>query len=133
MLAVLAGGGAVVLSRRDSLSSAFGGGPSSPAAAGSTRPLGPEATVRAYYRAISTHRYLLAWHLGAKNLGGDYAHFMAGYSSTQRDVITLIRAAGDVVTARFTAVQTDGTVKYFAGSYVVQHSEIVKFLVNPVG
>ncbi len=133
VLAALIGGGAVVLSRRGSLSGAFGGTSSPPAAAASTGLLGPEATVRAYYRAISIHRYLVAWHLGAKNLGGNYAHFMAGYTSTQRDVITSIHAAGDMVTARFTAVQTDGTVKYFAGSYVVQGGEIVKFLVNPVG
>ena len=38
-----------------------------------------------------------------------------------------------MVTARFTAVQTDGTVQYFAGSYVVQGGVIVRFLVNQVG
>jgi len=136
VLAALIGGGAVVLSRRGSLFSSLSGTPTSPTAAASTGaagPLRPEATVRAYYAAISARRYLVAWHLGAMNLGGNYAQFVAGYSHTQRDVITLIRAAGDVVTARFTAVQTDGTVQYFAGSYVVQGGEIVRFLVNRAG
>ena len=60
-----------MLSRRGSLFGSFGGAPTSPAAAASTgRPgLGPEATVRAYYAAISTHRYLVAWHLGANEPG----------------------------------------------------------------
>jgi hypothetical protein len=136
VLAALIGGGTVVLIRRGSLLNSLTGTPASPtaaASAGTAGAPGPAATVQAYYAAITARRYLVAWHLGAMNLGGNYAHFVAGYSHTQRDVITLIRAAGDVVTARFTAVQTDGTVQYFAGTYVVQGGEIVRFLVNPVG
>ena len=81
MLAALIGGGAVVLSRRGSLFGSSGGTPTSPAAAASTGTAGalsPEATVQAYYAAITAHRYLVAWHLGAEREPGRQLRALRG-------------------------------------------------------
>ena len=135
LLAAGLAGGAAALSHRLSPFSTSGGAPTSPASTAPPGALSPEATVQAYYAAITAHRYLAAWRLGGRNAspGARFPRFAAGFLMTRRDVVTSIHAAGDIVTARLTAVQTDGTVKYFAGTYVVQHGEIVRFLVNPAG
>ncbi len=125
---------ATALHRRGSLFGRWGGAPTSGAAASSAAaPLGPAATVRAYYAAITSHNYQRAWQLGGRNAGGTEAQFAVGYRGTQRDVITSIRALGPVVKAAFTAVQTDRTAKYFAGTYTVRDGVIVHFLVHQVG
>jgi hypothetical protein len=139
-LAVLAvaGGGYAVLHN-----SALRNG--TPAAAGSTGPgsapsgAGPAAatpvgTVQAYYVAISRHQYLRAWNLGGKNSGGGltFSQFEAGFSTTKADKVTILDHAGDAVTARLAALQTDGSVKNFLGKYVVTRGVITTFRVTQV-
>ena len=127
-----------MLIRRDSLFNSLTGAPTSPTAAASTGTAGgsaPRPRCRRTTRRSPPAATLRpgSWAAGTRTRGPASPHFEAGVRATQRDVITLIRAAGNVVTARFTAVQTDGTVQYFAGTYVVQGGEIVRFLVNRVG
>lgn len=136
VVAVLAAGGAAYAALHNS---ALRHGP--PAAAGSKGPsaapsgaapaaVTPAGTVQAYYAAISAHQYLRAWNLGGKYSGTTFSQFEAGFSTTKADQVTIISHAGDAVTARLTAVQTDGSVKSFLGKYLVQNGVIIKFVVT---
>jgi hypothetical protein len=84
----------------------------------------PAQTVLDYFHAINAHQYHKAWDLGGDNAGGTYSQFVAGYSGTAHDSVTILSTSGDVVTARLTARQTDGTVKTFQGTYTVTNGVI---------
>ena len=94
---------------------------------------GPAATVRAYVAAINGHDYARAWILGGRNTGWSYPSFVSGFSTTARDTLTIESVSGDVVTARLTAQQTDGTVNTYQGTYTVDSGVIVGFDVLQVG
>jgi transcriptional regulator with XRE-family HTH domain len=94
---------------------------------------GPAATVRAYVAAINGHHYARAWSLGGRNTGRSYSRFVSGFSTTARDTLTVVSVAGDVVTARITAHETDGTVNTYQGTYTVDRGVIVGFDVLQVG
>jgi len=88
---------------------------------------GPAATVRAYYTAINNKDYARAWSLGARNIGQPYQSFVNGYNTTARDTVTILSVTGNVVTAHLSALQTDGTVRTFQGTYTIQDGVITKF------
>lgn len=94
---------------------------------------GPAATVRAYVAAINGHDYARAWTLGGRNTGWSYPSFVSGFSTTARDTLTIESVSGDVVTARLTAQQTDGTVSTYEGTYTVDSGVIIGFDVLQVG
>ena len=94
---------------------------------------GPSATVRAYVAAINGHDYARAWRLGGRNTGRSYPSFVSGFSTTVRDTLTIVSVSGDVVTARLTAQQTDGTVDTYRGTYTVDSGVIIGFEVLQAG
>ena len=108
-----------------------------PAAAGSSprtgaaRPGTPAGTVRAYYAAISRHEYRRAWDLGGRysGAGHTFGQFAASFGTTRTDAVAILGQAGNVVSARLAAVQTDGTVRHFLGKYRVRGGVIVTFQV----
>jgi serine/threonine protein kinase len=105
-----------------------GTGPGGPArTSGQAGRTAPAATVRAYFAAISAHEYGRAWRLGGRNASASYTTFVQGFSGTARDDARILAVAGHVVTARITAVQTDGTVKTYQGTYTVRNGAIVGF------
>ncbi|GAA1986322.1 DUF4352 domain-containing protein [Catenulispora subtropica] len=86
----------------------------------------PQTVVQQYFAAINAHDYALAWALGGKNLqGGSYDSFVQGFATTSSDNVTIIATSGDVVTIQLDATQTDGTHKFFAGTYTVKNGVIV--------
>jgi hypothetical protein len=85
----------------------------------------PTDTVRAYIAAINGHHYARAWHLGGRNTGGSYASFVSGFAGTAKDTLTIVSVSGDVVTARLSAQQADGTVDTYRGTYTVHHGVII--------
>lgn len=105
-------------------------GSASPSAAPSADPAN---TVRAYFAAITSRDYALAWELGGKNTGSSYSSFVSGLSTTAGDTVTILSVSGNVVTARLTALQTDGTVRVYQGTYTVKNGVIVGFNVRQVG
>jgi hypothetical protein len=111
--------------------SASAANPASQAAAGS-RGSSPAATVKAYFRAINSGNYAKAWRLGGRNTGVSYARFAAGFAGTARDALKVLSVAGDAVTARLAARQTDGTTKSFEGIYTVDRGVITQFAVQQV-
>jgi eukaryotic-like serine/threonine-protein kinase len=93
---------------------------------------GPAGTVDAYFAAITARDYAKAWQLGGQNLGTSYEAFVSGFGGTAKDTVTILSVAGDVVTARLVAYQTDGTVKTYQGTYTVQNGEISQSNVQQV-
>jgi serine/threonine protein kinase len=91
---------------------------------------GPRATVQAYFAAINAHDYRKAWNLGGSNTGQSYQQFVQGFNGTQQDTLTIQSVSGDVVTAGLSALQTDGTVKTFQGTYTVNNGVITSFHVE---
>jgi hypothetical protein len=89
------------------------------------KPMRPTDTVRAYIAAINGHQYARAWRLGGRNTGGSYASFVNGFTGTAKDTLTIVSVSGDVVTARLSAKQTDGSVDTYQGTYIVHHGVIV--------
>ena len=94
---------------------------------------GPAATVAAFVAAINARDYAQAWNLGGRNTGRSYPSFVSGFSTTARDTLTIESVSGDVVTARLTAQQTDGTITTYDGTYTVDGGVITGFDVLQVG
>jgi serine/threonine protein kinase len=99
----------------------------------SSAPLGPAATVRAYIAAINAHDYAKAWDLGGKNTGSSYTSFVNGFNGTASDNLTVLSVAGNVVTVRLAAAQTNGSVKSYQGTYTVVGGVITEPHIEPVG
>jgi serine/threonine protein kinase len=105
---------------------------------GSTGPTAPAArtpsgTVRAYFAALNRHDYAKAWRLGGSHTGSSYTDYVNGYDTTSRDTVAILSVSGYVVTARITALQTDGTIKTYQGTYTLQNGVITQFNVQRVG
>ena len=93
----------------------------------------PAGTVKAYFAALNHHDYARAWRLGGRHTGNSYTAYVNGYDTTARDTVSILSVSGAVVTARITALQTDGTVKTFQGTYTVNRGVITLFNVQRVG
>jgi len=82
--------------------------------------------VQAYFAAINAGNYALAWSLGGMNIeNGSYSSFVQGFASTSSDTVTVVSVDGDTVAVTLDALQTDGTHKYFSGTYTVKNGVIV--------
>ena len=121
-------------------------GPSAPAAIGSgsaspsisptpagAGPLGPAATVQAYFAAINRHNYSRAWALGGKNTASSFSQFENGFAGTASDNLTVVSVSGGVVTVKLVATQTDGTVKDYGGTYTVDQGVITGSNIKQTG
>ena len=56
---------------------------------------------------------------------GSYNSFVQGFAGTSSDTVSIVSVNGDTVTVTLDAAQTDGTHKYFAGTYTVRNGVIV--------
>ncbi|WP_326704671.1 excalibur calcium-binding domain-containing protein [Streptomyces cyaneofuscatus] len=95
-----------------------------PAPPSTSSALGAEATVVAYFDAVNALEYRAAWELGGKNLAGDYEAFVDGFTGTERDTVRILGVAGDTVRAELEALQSDGSLKVFEGTYTVRSGVI---------
>lgn len=102
-------------------SSAGAGAPPPPSSASSA-----QGVVESYFAAINAGNYALAWSLGGMNIeNGSYSSFVQGFASTSSDTVTVVSVDGDTVAVTLDALQTDGTHKYFSGTYTVKNGVIV--------
>ena len=104
--------------------------PSSPAqsspASSSPAIASPGTVVTDYYNAINAHHYRAAYELNAQAQSTEsFTSFRDGYAGTSDDVLTITGVSGETVSFKLTANQTDGTAKYYSGSYTVQNGKIV--------
>jgi hypothetical protein len=90
-------------------------------------------TVLAFFNALNHHRYGRAWLIGGENTANEpFAKFRSGYSATAHNAVRILTIEGDVVTAKLTATQTDGSVRKFEGTYTVVGHKITSADVHPV-
>jgi hypothetical protein len=82
----------------------------------------PAQTVLEYFAAINHRRYLEAWRLTGET--EPYAVFRAGYAGTLKDTVTIESVSGNVVTAKLAAIQTNGKLKTYQGTYTVTNGII---------
>jgi hypothetical protein len=94
--------------------------------------LTPDGTVQAYFAAINARNYLRAWRLTDDRQTETYQQFVTGYADTKLDTIKIASTVGNVVTASLTAIQTDGAVKTFQGTYTVLNGVIATSHVTQV-
>jgi hypothetical protein len=86
----------------------------------------PDSVVQEYFAAITARDYPRAWALGGKNLQNDtYASFVSGLAGTASDTATILSTTGDTVSVQLDARQTDGSHRFFLGSYTVEDGAIV--------
>ncbi|MCD9880948.1 serine/threonine-protein kinase [Streptomyces guryensis] len=87
---------------------------------------GPGAVVTAYFDALNAGDYKHAWELGGKNLQrGSYESFRNSFEGTADESATITSVTGDSVGINLDATQTDGTHRYFSGTYTVRNGAIV--------
>ena len=130
---VLLAGGAVAALRNSPLLDGTVTASRTPTASTSTSAAdSPAATVRKYFSAINRHEYARAWLLGGDNSGSTYQGFVRGFDTTERDNLTIRSVSGDLVRARIVALQTNGTVQVYQGSYTVNHGVITGFNIRRV-
>ncbi|MEU1231440.1 excalibur calcium-binding domain-containing protein [Streptomyces sp. NPDC005828] len=83
------------------------------------------SVVREYFAAINAQDYRRAWDLGGKNFSDSYAAFVDGFATTAHDRVHILRVSGDTVSIRLEAMQTDGLLRVFVGTYTVHGGTIV--------
>ncbi|WP_346776512.1 excalibur calcium-binding domain-containing protein [Streptomyces sp. HNM0574] len=81
-------------------------------------------TVRAYFAALNDQDYRRAWELGGKNLSGSYEEYVDGFDTTEHTEVVVLGTEGDTVSVQLAALQSDGSVKEFSGTYTVRDGEI---------
>lgn len=89
-----------------------------------------DSVVRAYFDAINNGinngDFAAAWALGGKNVAGvGYSSFVAGFSATSNDNVTINGVTGNTVDVQLDATQTDGSHRFFSGTYTVQEGVII--------
>jgi hypothetical protein len=80
-----------------------------------------DAVVTQFYQDITDQNYGAAWQLGGDNIGGtDYTAWVNGYGTTESISLGSFSEFGsDQVQVVLTALQDDGTVKEYTGTYTV--------------
>ncbi|MEU3278053.1 excalibur calcium-binding domain-containing protein [Streptomyces antibioticus] len=106
--------------------------PSTPPKPTATPTADAASIVEAYFAAINARDYRRAWDLGGKNLGGSYESFRAGFADTVQDTVRIVDVHDGAVTITLDALQADGTVRSFEGTYAVTNGVIVDADVRPV-
>jgi hypothetical protein len=89
--------------------------------------------VDAYYAAINAHDYRTAWNLGGFNFVSNFDTFAKAFAGTATDLLTVTGSNGDVVSIRLDAVQTDGSVKLYQGTYTARDGHLVGANIQQIG
>lgn len=98
-----------------------------PAEASPPRPDDPGEVVEEYYQDLANGDFAAAWELGGKNIAHtSYAKWVAGYDTTA----SISLGSADTVDAHrvrvlIRALQTDGTLRVYEGTYTVSGGVIV--------
>jgi serine/threonine protein kinase len=105
--------------------------PASTGQTGSSVAPRPGLVVHEYFYDINHHHFQAAWKLTEEN--GQFAAFRAGYAGTRHDFVRITGVKGNVVTASLKALQADGTVKVYQGTYTVTNGVISSSDVHLMG
>jgi hypothetical protein len=90
--------------------------------------------VFSYYSDITQRRFAAAWGLlGPALKGGSYASFVAGYASTERQIVRKVSQSGDQVSFTLRSDNPDGTVQAYRGHDTVRGGKIIAATVIQTG
>ncbi|MFD8619359.1 excalibur calcium-binding domain-containing protein [Streptomyces sp. NPDC059513] len=103
-----------------------------PPAPPTSSPLSAEATVAACFDAVNDQEHREAWELGGKSLAGDHGAFVDSLAGTERDTVRSLGVEGDTVRAELEALQSDGSLRPFEGTYTVRSGVITSADVREV-
>ena len=95
-----------------------------------------EAVVTQFYQDITDHDYQAAWALGGDNVSGGvgYEAWVAGYATTASITLgTFSYWGSDQVQVTITALQSDGSVNTYTGTYTVENGVIASANVVQTG
>ncbi len=87
----------------------------------------------AYYDAVNNHDYATAYRLNNAAHNKSYPAFKQGFAGTRHVYLTITGVSGDLVSFDLRAVQTDGTVKTYTGTYTVRNGKIALASVTQTG
>ena len=93
------------------------------------------AVVDQFYQDITDHNYAAAWALGGSNLSGgtDYDAWVAGYATTVSiDLSNTSEWGSGQVHADLSALQSDGSVKTYTGTYHISNGVITSANITQV-
>jgi hypothetical protein len=92
-----------------------------------TRGASAKAVVDQFYQDLNARDYQAAWQLGGSNVSGGvgYSAWVAGYGTTASISASTVQDSAGTVSVNITATQTDGSVKTYAGTYIVSNGVIV--------
>jgi hypothetical protein len=84
------------------------------------------AVVMQYYQDLTDHNYTAAWNLGGQSMGASYNEWVAGYATTASISVTSYGTYQDgTVWTSISAVQSDGSLRTYTGTYTVATGHIV--------
>ncbi len=85
----------------------------------------PGTVVYSFYSYVNAGMYGEAYALADPAVFGDYATFADGYATTSYVSVSIDAVEGDVVSVSLVAEQTDGTARFYDGTYTVTDGTIV--------
>ncbi|WP_328619261.1 hypothetical protein [Streptomyces sp. NBC_00354] len=113
---------------RSSAPSAAGTSPvQPPAETGPARPDDPGEVVEEYYQDIANQDFAAAWELGGRNIAHtSYAKWVAGYDTTASISLSSVNTVNPGrVRVLIRAIQADGSLRVYQGTYTVSGGVIV--------
>lgn len=97
---------------------------SAPPPAPASSSAGAVGVLNAYFDAVNARDYARAWELGGRVFASTYAQFVDNHATKAHYDLTVLSVDGGVVTAAMDVTQTDGSHRYYAGTYIVADGTI---------
>ncbi|MCF2528331.1 excalibur calcium-binding domain-containing protein [Yinghuangia soli] len=107
--------------------------PPPPVATSSAAAADPVRVLDAYFDAVNARDYARAWALGGRTFAATYEQFVADHATKAHYELTVLGIGGGVVRAAMDVTQTDGSHRYYEGTYTVLGGAIAGTTMREVG
>ncbi|WP_436774265.1 excalibur calcium-binding domain-containing protein [Yinghuangia sp. YIM S09857] len=98
-----------------------------------TPPASAVGVLHAYFGAVNARDYARAWALGGSTFAGTYEQFVRDHATKAHYDLTVLSVDGGVVGAAMDVTQTDGSHRYYTGTYIVTGGAISGTTMHEVG
>lgn len=85
----------------------------------------PVSVLNAYFETVNARDYARAWDLGGQAFAATYAEFVSDHATTAHYDLAVLSVSGSVVEATMDVTQTNGSHRYYGGTYTVRDGRIV--------